>query len=111
MNIRSRETPVALVRDTPTAALCMVPPVQVATDVQVPPEPDTVRPSAPVLLRTMPFTAPFDEMLRNVKPLAPMVVFATFRAVPVVVVSVLMMVVLSWVALTVPPPVAVNAAV
>ncbi len=48
-------------------------------------------------------------MLRNVSPLAPMVVLATFSAVPVVVVMVFTMVVLFCVADTVPPPVAVNA--
>ena len=48
-------------------------------------------------------------MLRNVNPLAPIVVFATFSAVPVVVVMVLTMVVLFCVADTVPPPVAVKA--
>ena len=49
-------------------------------------------------------------MLRKVKPLAPMVVLVTLSAVPVVVVSVLTIEVLFCVALTVPPPVAVNAA-
>src|SRR4029450_6679115 len=89
----------------------IAPPEHVGTDVQFPAFPVTVRPPlAPVVLRTMPFTAPFDEMLRNANPLAPMVVFATFSAVPVVVVSVLTMLVLFCVALTVPPPVAVNAA-
>src|SRR4051812_31756782 len=53
---------------------------------------------------------PFDVMLRKVKPLAPIVVLATLSAVPVVVVNVLTMVLLFCVALTVPPPVAVNAA-
>ena len=48
------------------------------------------------------------EMLRNVSPLAPMVVLATFNAVPVVVVMVLTMVVLFCVVDTVPPPVAVK---
>ncbi len=50
-------------------------------------------------------------MLRNVSPLAPIVVLATFSAVPVVVAIVLMTVTLFWVTLTVPPPVAVNAGV
>ena len=45
-------------------------------------------------------------MLRKVRPLAPMVVLATFSAVPVVVASVLA----APVTLTVPPPVAVKAA-
>ena len=53
----------------------------------------------------MPFNPPFDEMLRNVSPLAPMVVPVTFKAVPVVVVSVLDV----PVTLTVPPPFAVKA--
>ncbi len=30
----------------------------------------------------MPLVAPFDEMLRKVRPLAPIVVLATFSAVP-----------------------------
>src|SRR5215813_6819749 len=103
-----------LVKDTASAAPVapwIAPPVHVATDVQVPPFPEIVSPPLdPVLLRTMPLDAPFDEMLRNVRPLAPMVVLATFNAVPVVVVSVLTMVVLFCVAATVPPPVAVKAA-
>ena len=49
-------------------------------------------------------------MLRKVRPLAPIVVLATLSAVPVVVVRVFTIEVLFWVALTVPPPVAVNAA-
>ena len=62
-----------------------------------------------MLFRTIPFTAPLAEMLRNVMPLAPMVVLAMFNAVPVVVVMVLTIVVLFCVADTVPPPVAVKA--
>src|SRR5215813_6735350 len=58
----------------------------------------------------MPFVPPFAETLLNVTPLAPIVVFDTFRAAAVVVASVLTMDVLFWVTLTVPPPVAVNAA-
>src|SRR5256885_1032022 len=50
-----------------------------------------------------------DEMLRNVRPLAPIVVFATLRAAAFGAVSVLTIVVLSWVAVTVPPPVALKA--
>src|SRR5262245_22367079 len=57
----------------------------------------------------MPLTPPLAEILRKVKPLAPIVVFATFSAVPVGVVSVLTIVVLFCVTLTVPPPVAVKA--
>ena len=77
----------------------MVPPVPAG------PVPVTVRPAlAPVPLRTMPFGAPLAEMLWNVIPLAPMVVLATFSAVPVVVAIVLAV----PVTLTVPPPVAWN---
>jgi hypothetical protein len=74
----------------------MVPPVHVGVAVvQVPPLPVTVRPAVgPVLLTTIPFAPPVAEMLRNVSPEAPIVVFATLRAVPVVVVSVLTIVVL-----------------
>src|SRR5262245_23463572 len=69
------------------------------------PPPVTVSPPlAPVLFRTMPLAAPLDEMLLNVSPLAPMVVFATFRAVPVCELIVLF----DPVTLTVPPPVALN---
>ena len=47
------------------------------------PLPVTVRPAvAPVVLRTMPLAAPVAEIVRNVSPLAPMVVLATFSAVP-----------------------------
>src|SRR3954471_19986678 len=48
-------------------------------------------------------------MLRNVRPVAPMVVVATLSAVPVVVVNVLTMVPLFCVAEMTPPPVAVKA--
>src|SRR5437762_14312492 len=65
-----------------------------------------------VVLRMMPFDVLFapepDEMLRNVRPAAPMVVLATLRAVPAVVESVLTIVELFCVAVTVPPPVAVK---
>ena len=47
-------------------------------------------------------------MLRNFSPLAPMVVLATFSAVPVVDEIVLTIEVLFCVALTVPPPVALK---
>src|SRR5262249_60215973 len=68
--------------------------------------PLTVRPPLePVVLRTIPFAAPFAAMLLKLRPLAPIVVFATLSAVPVVVASVLA----DPVTLTVPPPVAVNA--
>src|SRR3954466_870028 len=52
-----------------------------------------------------PLAAVPAEMLRNFRPEAPIVVFATFRAVAVVVVRVLVV----SVAVTVPPPVAVKA--
>ena len=82
----------------------IVPPVQVGSAaVHAPPFPVTVSPAVlPVLLSTIPFAPPFAEMLRNVTPLAPIVVLATFSAVPVVVVSVLS----GPSTLTVPPPVA-----
>ena len=66
-----------------------------------------MKPPAPVLLRTIPFAAPFDEMLRNVRPPPPIVVSATLSAIPVVVVIVFTMEVLFCVALTVPPLTAV----
>src|SRR5438445_13560668 len=93
----------------------MVPPVQVCVAwVQAPPLPVTLSPAlVPVLVITMPLDGlvllPVTLILRNVRPLAPMVVFATLSAVPVVVVSVLTIVVLFCVAVTVPPPVAVKA--
>src|SRR6478752_618786 len=93
----------------------IVPPVQVGVaGVQAPPLPVTLRPLAPVAVRMIPFAGsvllPVTAILRNVRPLAPIVVLATLSAVPVVVVNVLTMLVLFCVALTVPPPVAVNAA-
>ena len=91
----------------------MVPPVQVPDEVHAPPLPVTVKPPLePVVLRMMPLAGPLalDVMLRKVSPLAPMLELATFRAVPVVAVSVLTIVVLSCVALTVAPlPVALKA--
>src|ERR1051325_770349 len=90
----------------------IVPPVQVAELLQVPPLAETVSaPELPVLSRMMPGLAldPVAEMLRKVRPDAPMVVFATLSAPPVVEASVLMIEVLFCVALTVPPPVAVKA--
>src|SRR5437899_2073397 len=99
--------------------LCwIVPPVQSATSVACagetePPQnplelPVTVRPPLePVVSRTMPLPAepaPVPAlMLRNVKPLAPMVVLVTLSAVPVVDEIVLTMLVLFCVALTVAP--------
>src|SRR3954465_6916924 len=77
------------------------------TDVLAPPV--TVRPPlTPVLLSTMPLTgsAPAlllpEEMSWKVRPLAPIVVLATFRAVPLVALRVLF----DPVPLPVPPPVA-----
>src|SRR4051812_44998570 len=69
----------------------IVPPVHVGVAVvHVPALPVTVRPAVvPVLLSTIPFAAPFAEMLRNVSPLAPIVVLAMLRGVPVLVESVL----------------------
>ena len=58
----------------------MDPPEQppVLSEVQIPPLPVTVKPAVePVVSRTMPLLAPLVEMLRNVIPLAPMVVLAT----------------------------------
>ena len=80
-------------------------------------EPSPVTVKLPVVpLRIMPLVALFEPplltvMLRNVTPLPPMFVgVAMLTAVPVVVVMVLSIVALFCVALTVPPPVAVNAA-
>src|SRR5947209_3393385 len=114
--IRVSETPEVLLKNMPepcvvlpsAPVLCwMVPPVPAL------PLPVTVRPAVePVVLRMMPFDVLFapepDEMLRNVRPAAPMVVFETLRAVPAVVESVLTIEVLFCVAVTVPPPVAVK---
>src|SRR4051812_29658886 len=77
------------------------------------PLPVTWRPPAePVVSTMMPveelLDADPDEIVRNVTLLAPIVVLAMFSAVPLVVVSVLTIVVLFCVALTVPPPVALN---
>src|SRR3954470_1494540 len=77
----------------------------------VPPDPaepvplTVTPPEAPVVLSTIPFAPPLAEILRNFSPEAPIVVFATLRAVPVVVVRVLVV----SVADTVPPPVALKA--
>src|SRR4051812_23659272 len=90
----------------------IVPPVQLAALVQVPPLAVTVRPPVPAPFRMMPLLEPLplEVMLRKVRPLVPIVVLATFSAVAVVVVSVFTIVLLFCVALTVPPPVAANAA-
>ena len=85
--------------------------MQFSAVVHVPPLPVTVNPPlAPVLLRTIPFDPPLAEMLRNVRPAAPIVVLETLSAVPVVVVRELTIDVLFCVAVTVPPPVAAKAA-
>src|SRR5205085_1298283 len=73
------------------------------------PVPVTVRPPlVPVLLSRIPLAGPLpavpDEMLRNVSPLAPIVVPSTFKATPVVVA----MVFVEPVTFTVPPPVAMK---
>src|SRR4051794_26780243 len=71
------------------------------------PFPVTVNPAVlPVLSSTMPALAllPLAMMLRKVSALAPIVVLATFKAVPVDVVMVLA----APVTLTVPPPVALK---
>src|SRR5205814_1233326 len=96
----------------------MVPPVQVAALVQVPPLPDTVRPPAPAPSSTMPLglPLPFEVILRNSNLFAPIVVLTTFSAVPLVAVNVLTNAPVaagtqgfSSQTLTVPPPVAPNA--
>src|SRR3954469_363943 len=83
----------------------------VSAVVQVPPLPVTTRlPLAPVLLRTMPLAGPDAavplEMLWKVRALAPIVVLATFSAVPVVDEIVLPVPETT----TVPPPVALKPA-
>src|ERR671925_509504 len=90
MNIRSIEGLVVLVSETPTAAFWMAPPVQVPEEVQDPLLPFTASPPfEPVVFNTIPLVAPFDEMLRNSRLFAPIVVLTTLSAVPVVDVSVL----------------------
>src|SRR5687768_2146226 len=80
----------------------MVPPVQVGVaSVQLPALPVTVNAPLPALVSRMPFTAPFEEMLRNVTPEAPIVVLVMVRAVPVVLAIVFAL----PVTFTVPPPV------
>ena len=91
-------------------AFWIVPPLPAA------PVPVTVNAPLPVVFRLIPLTGPLAEMLRNVSPLAPMVVLATLSAVPVVVVSVFTNAPAAGLhgfsshTLTVPPPVAVKAA-
>ena len=90
-------------------AICPPEHPEVSAAVHVPPLPLTVSPPvAPVLFRMMPalLLLPVESMLRKVIPLAPIVVLATFRAVPVVEVIVLV----APVTFTVPPPVAVKPA-
>jgi hypothetical protein len=95
---------------SPPVVFWIRPPEQVgAAGVHVPPLPVTVKPPvAPVVFSRIPLGAPLLEMLRNVNPPGPIVVFATFNAVPVVVVMVLTIDVLFWVTVRVPPPVAVK---
>lgn len=76
----------------------------------------TKPPLLPVVFSTMPFVAPLAEMLRNSKLLEPIVVLATFSAVPVVVVRLFTNAPVapglqgfSSHTFTVPPPVAVKA--
>src|SRR5262245_36900930 len=96
------------VSDAPVVPL-IDPPVQVTDEVHEPRLPVTVRPFAPVAFRLIPgVVPPTFVMLRNVRPPAPIVVLFTLSAVPVPDVAVLMMLVLFCVALTVPPPVALN---
>jgi hypothetical protein len=81
----------------------MVPPVELPPTEVLEPSPSTVSPAVePVLTRMIPFEPPFAVMLLNVSPFDPMVVFATFKAVPVVVAIVFC----EPVTLTVPPLVA-----
>src|SRR6185295_495202 len=101
----------------------MVPPLQVVVPVLhvfVELSPLTRRTPVPVLFSTMPFVGPVPgvpaKMLRNSRLLELIVVFATFNAVPVVVVSVFTKAPVppgaqgfSSHTSTVPPPVAVNA--
>lgn len=84
--IRVKDGLVVLVREMAwPVEFWIAPPVQLAVEVQEPPLPETVRlPLAPVVFSTIPLLAPFDEMLRKVRPLAPMVVLVTLSAVPVV---------------------------
>ena len=65
----------------------------------------TVKAPAPVVFSRMPLAAPLELTLRNLTPPAPIVVFAMLMAVPVVVTAVLD----AFVAVTVPPPVALKA--
>src|SRR5258706_1221558 len=111
--------PIPLPVPSAPVLLEMVPPVQVAAEVHVPPLPETVRPPVPALSSTMPLALPlsFEVILRNSNLFAPMVVLTTLSAVPVVVVSVLTNAPVaaelhgfSSQTLTVPPPVAVKAA-
>src|SRR5262245_3416211 len=87
-----------LLSDTADVLVRLMPPVADVLLLIVPPEPAvdpmpvTVSPLVlPVVVSTIPEFAPavVDVMLRNVRPVPPMVVLATFNAVPVVVVMVL----------------------
>jgi hypothetical protein len=74
--------------------------VIVPPEFAVEPSPVTVSPAEPALFRKIPFGAPFELMLLNVSPLAPIVVVSTLSGVPVVVVSVFAV---EPVTVTVPP--------
>src|SRR5262245_14468410 len=87
-----------LLSDTADVLVRLMPPVADVLLLIVPPEPAvdpmpvTVSPLVlPVVVSTIPEFAPavVDVMLRNVRPVPPMVVLATFNAVPVVVAIVL----------------------
>src|SRR5215213_7325335 len=86
----------------------IVPPVPFPPSVVFVPSPVTVSPpELPVPSRMIPSAEPpLELILTNVSPPAPMVVFVTLRAVPVVAASVLV----APVTVTVPPPVAAKAA-
>src|SRR3954451_8139164 len=84
--------------------LVIVPPVAL---IAPPAVPVTDRPPEPVLFRTMPLAAPFDEMSWKVMPPAPIVVPETLRPIP----APELIVLLAFVAVTVPPPLASNALV
>src|SRR5215212_896078 len=91
MAIRVKDGLVVLVSEMPLVVeFWIAPPVQDPAELQEPPLPLTMSaPFDPVVLRTIPFAAPFDEILRNSRLFEPIIVFATLSAMPVVVVRVL----------------------
>jgi hypothetical protein len=98
------DTSTVLVREMALAAPPEIVPPELLF--AVPPPPVTVRPPlVPVLSSTIPVAVPPAEMLSNSRLPTPIVVLATSSAVAVVVVKLLPV----PVALTVPPPVAMNA--